>query len=173
MTAQAPEQPTLDEAASHLPLTSWRDPAVLVVTGFGSGFLKPAPGTWGTVVALALWWWLLAGLGWPEQLAVIVLTIALGTWLTHRVGRRYGVHDDPRIVIDEFAGLWLALLAVPPTWLTALAGFLLFRAFDIAKPWPVGWADRRVPGAAGVMLDDLIAGAMALAVLHLGLWLIP
>jgi phosphatidylglycerophosphatase A len=170
MTAQAPEPP-IDEATSHLPLGAWHDPAVFVVTGFGSGFLRPAPGTWGSLIALALWWWLLADLAWPEQLAAIALTIAIGTWLTHRVGQRYGVHDDPRIVIDEFAGLWLALLAVPATWITAVVGFLLFRALDIAKPWPIGWADRRVPGAAGVMLDDLIAGAMALAVLHLGLWL--
>lgn len=173
MTAQAPEQPPIDEATSHLPLSAWSDPSVFLATGFASGFLRPAPGTWGSLVALAIWWWVLADLAWPEQLAAIALVIGLGTWLTARVGRRYGVHDDPRIVIDEFAGLWLALVAVPPTWLTALAGFLLFRAFDIAKPWPVGWADRRVPGAVGVMLDDLIAGAMALAALHAGLWLVP
>jgi phosphatidylglycerophosphatase A len=172
MNRPAPGDAPLQQVVPHLPRASWSDPAVLIVTGFGSGFLRPAPGTWGTLIALGLWWWLIAGLGWPQQVAVIVAVVAVGTWLTHVVGRRYGVHDDPRIVIDEFAGLWLALVAVPPTLAAALAGFLLFRAFDIAKPWPVRWADRRVPGAAGVMLDDLIAGAMAAVLLHGGLWMI-
>jgi phosphatidylglycerophosphatase A len=172
VNAPAPSQPSASEPAPRLPLSSWSDPAVLIVTGFASGFLRPAPGTWGSLVALGLWWWLIADLAWPAQLAVVIVTVAIGTWLTGRVGRRYGVHDDPRIVIDEFAGLWLALIAVPPTWPAALAGFLLFRAFDVAKPGPVRWADRRVPGAIGVMLDDLIAGAMALAILHLALWLL-
>lgn len=146
-----------------------RDPAVLLVSGFGSGFLRPAPGTWGSLAALAIWWWGLSSLSWPLQLAVVGATFALGTWLTARVGRRYGVHDDPVIVIDEFAGLWLTLLAAPAHWLAALLGFALFRAFDIAKPWPVSWADRRVPGALGVMLDDLIAGAFGFFVLQLAI----
>lgn len=159
-------------AAPRLHPALGRDPAVLIVCGLGSGFLRPAPGTWGSLAALALWWWGLAHLAWPLQLLAVGLTFALGTWLTARVGRRYGVHDDPAIVIDEFAGLWLTLLAAPSHWLAGVAGFVLFRAFDIAKPWPVGWADRRVPGALGVMLDDLIAGALALFVLQLAIRLI-
>lgn len=150
-----------------LPVT---DPAVLLVTGFGSGLLRPAPGTWGSALALIVWWWALAGLPWPTQLAAAAVLFAVGTWLTDRVGRRYGVHDDPRIVVDEFVGLWIALLAAPPVWWAAVLGFLLFRLFDIAKPWPIRWADRRVPGALGVMLDDVLAGIAALVVLQAVLW---
>jgi phosphatidylglycerophosphatase A len=163
MTSDAP----LPGPPERLQPSTWRDPAVLVVTGFGSGFLQPAPGTWGSVVAVGLWWLLLGGLWWPWQLLVMAIVFVVGTWLTHRVGRRYGVHDDPGIVVDEFVGVWLTLLAVPPSWQAALAGLVLFRIIDILKPWPVSWADRRVPGAFGVMLDDLLAGGLAAVVLQL------
>lgn len=146
------------------------DPAVLLVTGFGSGLLRPAPGTWGSVLALLIWWWALADLPWPAQLAAAAVLFAVGTWLCDRVAHHYGVHDDPRIVVDEFVGLWITLLAAPPTWLAAGLGFLLFRLFDVWKPWPIRWADRRVPGALGVMLDDVLAGLAALAVLQATLW---
>ncbi len=156
-----------DEGVPRLEPASFADPAVFLVTGFACGFLRPAPGTWGSLLALAIWWLLLAGMAWPVQLAVVAGTVAAGTWLTHVVGRRYGVHDDPRIVIDEVAGLWLALLGAPATLLAGASGFLLFRVLDISKVWPVGWADRRVSGAVGVMLDDLIAGGLVLVVLQL------
>ena len=160
------------DAPAHRPVTrlrrgSWRDPAVLLVTGFGSGFLRPAPGTWGSIVALALWWFLLAGLAWPWQLLTMGAVFVGGGLLTSVVGRRYGVHDDPGIVVDEFVGLWLTLLAVPAAWHTALAGFVVFRTIDILKPWPVSWADRRIPGAFGVMIDDVMAGGLAAGVLQL------
>lgn len=151
---------------------AWRDPAVLFVTGFGSGFVRPAPGTWGSVVALGIWWLALADLAWPWQLLVMCVVFAVGLVLTGVVGRRYGVHDDPGIVVDEFVGLWLTLLAAPAVWQAAVAGFLLFRVIDIWKPWPVSWADRRIPGAFGVMIDDVIAGGLAAVVLQLA-FLLP
>lgn len=160
-----------DEGVPRLRSASVMDPAVFLATGFASGFLRPAPGTWGSVVALVLWWFLLATVPWYWQLGVVLVTVAIGTWITHIVNRRYQVHDDPRIVIDEFAGLWLTLINAPPTFVGGLAGLLLFRALDIAKVWPVGWADRRVSGATGVMLDDLLAGGLALAVLQLAIHL--
>jgi phosphatidylglycerophosphatase A len=147
----------------RLPLT---DAAVLVVTGFGSGLLRPAPGTWGSLAALAIWSAAMSGQPWTVQLAAAVLAFAMGTWLSGQVGRRYGVDDDPRIVIDEFVGLWIALLGAPPTWAGALAGFVLFRIFDIVKPWPIRWVEQRLPGALGVMVDDVLAGAAALIVLQ-------
>jgi phosphatidylglycerophosphatase A len=147
----------------------WRDPEVLLLAGFGSGYAPRAPGTFGSLVALAIWWLLLAPLPWPLQLAVIVATFGLGIWLTRRVSARHGVGDDPAIVLDEFVGLWLALLGAPATLTAAVAGFLLFRLFDIWKVGPVGYADRHVHGALGVMLDDLLAGALAFCVLQVAL----
>ena len=92
------------------------------------------------------------------------------TWLTGRVQARYQVKDPGAIVIDEFAGQWIALLFAPMTLWGGLAAFGLFRLFDIWKPWPVGALERGVPGAFGVMVDDLAAGLMALAVLQFTLW---
>lgn len=78
-----------------------------------------------------------------------------------------GGHDHPGIVWDEFAGLFVTMIAVPVTWGTVLAGFILFRLFDILKPWPISWLDKKVSGGLGIMLDDLVAGVFALAILHL------
>ncbi len=150
----------------------WRDPELLLLTGFGSGLAPKAPGTFGSLAALAVWWWGLASFGWVTQLAIVAVVFALGIWLSHRAAVRHGVGDDPAIVIDEFAGLWLTLLGAPADPLTAAAGFLLFRLFDIWKPWPISVADQRVPGALGVMLDDLLAGAFALGVLQVALLVI-
>jgi phosphatidylglycerophosphatase A len=150
----------------------WRDPEILLLTGFGSGFAPRAPGTFGSLAALAFWWLLLAPLDWPVQLAVAALVFALGIWLSHRVAVRYGVGDDPAIVLDEFVGLWITLLGAPAEPLVAVAGFLLFRLFDVWKIGPVAYADRHVHGALGVMLDDFLAGALALGVLQLALFVI-
>ena len=153
---------------------SWRDgkdAEVLLACGFGSGFLPKAPGTWGSVFGLLVWWWLLAPTPWFVQLGVAATTFALGWWVVGRVTRRYGCHDDPAIVIDEIVGIWVALLGIGQSWILALFGFVLFRLLDIAKPWPIGLADRRVPGGFGVMFDDLIAGVLVAIVLQLSVFL--
>lgn len=153
------------------PRLTWalaRDPEVLIACGFGSGFIRPAPGTWGTVLALVLWWFLIAPLAPPLQLAIIVVTYLLGAWISGRVCRRYGVKDPGAIVIDEFVGLWVALLGFNQDWwVFALSGFLLFRLFDIWKPGPVGWADRSLAGGNGVMADDLVAGCLTALALQI------
>ena len=158
--------------SGHEPLSwrLWRDPEVVLVCGLGSGFAPYAPGTFGSVLAVLIWWFLLAPLGLVSQLLVIVTVTALGTWLTHRVRKRYGVGDPGAIVIDEFAGQWVVLLAAPVELWVALLGFALFRLFDIWKPWPVGYLERNVGGAFGVMIDDLAAGIMGLAVLQFTIW---
>jgi phosphatidylglycerophosphatase A len=123
----------------------------------GIGFLRPAPGTWGSAAVLPL---ALAGPSWC--LACAVLLALLGLWAVARLPEREA--DPGWVVVDEGAGQLLALAAAPAGWPWVLAAFALFRLFDILKPGPVGWADRR-KGALGVMLDDLVAGALAAGVL--------
>jgi len=138
-----------------------RDPAVLVATGLGVGLLPAAPGTWGSLAALPVAWVLQAWVG-PWGLAgAIVAVFALGLWSVGRVAGGAAGDDPAPVVIDEVAGQWLTLLFAPLDPALYLGGFLLFRLADILKPWPVGWADRAVPGALGVMLDDLLAGLYA------------
>ena len=142
-------------------------PEVLLATGFGVGLVPVAPGTVGSIVALPVWWWLLADLDLATICVVLAVLIGLGSWIIDRACRKTGVGDAGAIVLDEFVGVWIALLAAPKTLLGVAAGFALFRLFDIAKPWPVSWADREVHGGFGVMLDDVIAGVLAASVLWL------
>lgn len=133
-----------------------------IATLFGLGHMRPAPGSWGSLAAALIAPWL-----GPALIPATPMAAALGLWAAGRRGRRTGLADDPRIVVDELAGQWLALWPVlwmpgpVPDWARLAIGFALFRFFDIVKPGPVAWADRRVTGGLGVMLDDLIAGALA------------
>lgn len=142
-----------------------KEPVLLLAFGFGSGCSPRAPGTVGSVAALLLYW-PLSQLPLAYYGLAVVFTALAGVWICGRAARQLGVHDHPGIVLDEFVGLWLALLAAPPGWLWALAGFGLFRLFDIAKPWPIRWLDRHVGGGAGIMLDDVAAGLAAFACLQ-------
>ncbi len=145
-------------------LVDLRDPGMLLALGFGSGLLPKAPGTWGTVVGCLLFA-ALAPLGVVPTAVATVVAIGVGIPLCGRAAKRLGVHDHSAIVWDEIAGVMLTLLFVPFHWAWLLAGFLLFRFFDVLKPWPISWLDRRVPGGLGIMLDDVLAGAAAGAVL--------
>ena len=146
-------------------------PAGWIATGFGSGLAPRAPGTFGSLAAL-LPWLGLRELPLPASLAALLLAFGLGVWAANWVIGRLRVQDPGLVVWDEFIGLWIALIAVPAHWGFVLAGFLLFRLFDIAKPWPVSWADRRIKGGLGTMLDDVFAGLYALMALQLlGWWL--
>jgi phosphatidylglycerophosphatase A len=144
-----------------------RDPLQLLAFGFGSGLAPKAPGTFGSLAALALYP-ALAWLALPAYLGVLAVAIVAGVAICGHAAAALEVHDDGRIVWDEFAGLWLALVPLVPvtdwSWRTAawlLVGFGLFRLFDIAKPWPIGYLDRRVHGGLGIMIDDLLAGVFA------------
>lgn len=152
---------------------TWRqlltDPAHLLAFGLGSGLSPRAPGTVGTVVA-ALVWWLLGPLSPGVHLGVLLLLVVVGTWAAGRSARALGVHDHGGIVIDEWAGFWLTVTALPHHWGWLLGGFVLFRFFDIVKPWPIGWLDRRVHGGWGIMVDDLVAGLLAWLILFAVLW---
>lgn len=142
------------------------EPDLLLTTGFGSGLAPRAPGTVGTVAALALYL-PLSLLPMPVYAVVIVAVLALGIWLSGRVADRLAIKDPGFIVIDEFVGLWIACFALPAGWIWLIVAFAAFRAFDILKPWPVSWCDRELPGGFGIMLDDVVAGLMALAVIQL------
>lgn len=147
-----------------------RDPILLLAHGLGSGLAPKAPGTFGTLAAV-LPWLLLAQLPISVYGGVVLLAAVAGVWLCDVAAKRMQRDDPGSIVWDEWVGLWIALAGLPLEWPWILAGFLLFRLFDILKPWPVGWLDRRYHGGLGIMLDDIAAGAMAAVLLHLALWL--
>jgi phosphatidylglycerophosphatase A len=139
-------------------------PSGFLAFGLGSGLSPFAPGTAGTIAALLPGALLVQLPFWPA-LAVVVAAFLLGIYLCGVTGRALGVHDHGGIVWDEFVGLWLVLLFVPFHWAWWLAAFVLFRLFDILKPWPIRWLDRRVHGGFGVMIDDILAAVYALALL--------
>jgi len=132
--------------------------------GFGAGLAPRAPGTAGTLMAVPLFLLLDRLPGYGYLLATLLVTLA-GVWVCGRASQLLGVHDHPGIVWDEFAGFFITMLAAPAGWSGIVAGFALFRLFDVWKPWPIGWVDRRVHGGMGIMLDDVLAGLMAAAVL--------
>jgi phosphatidylglycerophosphatase A len=149
------------------------DPGHLLAFGFGTGLAPVAPGTFGTLAGLPivlLWWWADAGL--IIQAATLAILIPLGIWTSARAATALGVHDHGAIVVDEIAGIALTFVLVPPSIGALVAGFALFRLFDIVKPWPISWLDRHVHGGLGIMADDVVAGVAACACLHLLLpWL--
>lgn len=147
-----------------------RSPTLFLAFGLGSGLSPRAPGTAGTFVALLLYL-PMARWGLPAYSALVVAATLFGIWLCGRASRLLGVHDHPGIVWDEFVGYWITVWALPGEAMWLAAGFVVFRIYDIAKPWPIGQLDRGVSGGLGIMLDDIVAGVMACATLHLALWM--
>lgn len=142
-------------------------PAGWIACGFGSGLTPKAQGTFGSLAAI-LPWLLMRELSVPAWLTIIVVSFAIGVWACDVAGRILGVADHRSLVWDEFVGLWITLLpALVAPWWAIVAGFALFRLFDVWKPWPIVWFDRRVKGGFGVMLDDVIAGLFAGVVLFM------
>ncbi len=142
-----------------------REPVHLIAFGFGAGLSPYAPGTCGTLVGV-LFVLLMASLSLPVQLALVTAAFLLGIYVCGESARRLGVHDHGGIVWDEVTGYAITMLAVPqePVWL--VAGFALFRFFDIVKPWPIREADHSLQGGLGIMLDDVLAGIFAGAILY-------
>ena len=162
-------KPVEAEASSVTQPRPFRRPVQFLAFGFGSGLSPWAPGTAGTIAAVPLYW-LIADWGLFWYSAVVLLAALLGIWICGAASRELKVHDHPGIVWDEFVGYWITLWAVPVDWVWMLAGFVVFRILDIAKPWPIGHLDKKVGGGFGIMIDDVIAGVMACATLHLALW---
>lgn len=133
--------------------------------GFGSGLSPVAPGTAGTLVAVILYV-PLSFLPLWAYVAVLIVGTLLGIYLCRETSNKLGGHDHPSIVWDEFLGYWITMLFAPSGWYWIVIGFVLFRIFDIWKPWPIYIIDHKVKGGFGIMLDDLVAGAYALVILQ-------
>jgi phosphatidylglycerophosphatase A len=143
------------------PLSFW------LATWFGAGLLPRAPGTWGSLAALPFAWVIVEqGGAWALAAATLAVFLA-GWWAASDHARRTGGKDPQEVVIDEVAGQWLVLLAAPHTPLFYALGFIVFRILDIGKPWPANWADRKVAGGLGIMLDDVLAALWGLPILWL------
>lgn len=139
---------------------------MLIATGFYSGYLPKAPGTWGSLVGLLLFVPLQA-LGLPVYLAVTAGLFVVGSFAAGEAEKILDNRDPGVVVIDEIVGMLIAMTAVPATTLTMVSGFVLFRIFDIVKPYPVNFFDQRFHGGLGIMLDDVIAGIYSLVILQL------
>ncbi|MSP79934.1 MAG: phosphatidylglycerophosphatase A [Rhodospirillales bacterium] len=142
-----------------------RHPAWQLATWFGAGLMPKAPGTWGSLAAVPFAYGIHYLAGSIGLLVAACVLFALGIWAAEEFSRRTGTKDPQAVVVDEVAGQWLALVPAGGDILFYAAGFLLFRFFDIWKPWPASWADRRVEGGLGIMLDDMIAGVYSAIVL--------
>lgn len=154
---------------NSVPASAFRHPVHFLAIGLGSGAAPRAPGTFGTLAAVALFL-PLSLLPLPAYLVWVLVAALLGIYLCGKTARDWRVHDHGGIVWDEFVGFWITMIAVPVTWYWILAGFALFRLFDIWKPWPIRYCDRNVPGGLGIMLDDILAGLFAWVVLSLLVW---
>jgi phosphatidylglycerophosphatase A len=141
------------------------NPVHLLALGFGSGLAPFMPGTFGSIAALPIVY-LVSFL--PIVLYIIVAIVAaiVGIWLCGKTAEDMGVHDHSSIVWDEIAGMLVTFIGIAMSWQTAVVGFLLFRFFDIVKPWPISYLDRNLDGGLGIMLDDIVAGAAACGCLH-------
>ena len=142
-----------------------RNPVILLAVGFGSGLSPWAPGTAGTVVGVLLYL-LMQGLPLVSYLLITACLFVAGIWICTYTAERLGVHDHPAIVIDEIVGYLITMVAAPEGWLPVVIGFLLFRLLDALKPWPISWFDRAITGGLGIMLDDVVAGVIALAIIQ-------
>ena len=157
---------------NQAPASVWRNPVHFLAFGLGTGASPYAPGTVGTLLAVPLVFLMSEWPLWVYATVSLVVFI-VGTWASDRTSKDIGVHDHGGIVIDEVAGYLVTMFAIPVNLWTLLVGFIVFRVFDILKPWPIGWFDRRVQGGLGIMLDDLLAGIYGLAVMWAVIWLYP
>ena len=143
-------------------------PVQFLALGFGSGLAPKAPGTFGTLAAIPVFLLLtmLMPTPLPYAIAVIVMGFA-GIYICGKTADDVGVHDHPAIVWDEFVGFFITMFMVPVSWQSILVGFILFRIFDILKPWPISFIDKNMTGGLGIMFDDVLAGIFALVIMQL------
>jgi phosphatidylglycerophosphatase A len=175
MSTSAPSdhepQPVTDSAVDRYPFPPriWKDPRCIIAFGFGAGAVPYAPGTLGTLIAVPVYW-LLAHLAAPWYIGTVAILFAIGVWICRHAERVLGTHDHPGIVWDEIVGYLVAMFLAPPAWVWVVIGFVLFRLFDIWKPFPIRLLERRLRGGVGTMLDDVLAGIYAWASLQVFLY---
>ena len=136
------------------------NPIHLLAFGFGAGLSPKAPGTVGTLVAVLIYL-ALPNMSHNTYAGLILVSFFFGIWLCGKTAEDLGVHDHGGIVWDEFVGYWITMFMAPSGLFWVLLGFGLFRLLDILKPWPIKWADKKLAGGLGIMLDDVLAGIMA------------
>lgn len=142
------------------------NPIQFLALGFGSGLAPKAPGTFGTLAAIPIY--LLLTMLTPLHYGVMVLVMSVaGIYICGKAAADVGVHDHGAIVWDEFVGFFITMFMVPVSWQSILLGFILFRLFDILKPWPISYIDKKMTGGLGIMFDDVIAGVFALIIMQL------
>ncbi len=151
---------------------AFKSPIAFFAFGLGSGLPSKAPGTFGTIGAIPFLF-LLSLANWPIYLLALLISFGIGVYLCAETSKKMGVHDHGSIVWDEFVGLWITFFLIPLNWKTLLLGFALFRLFDILKPFPIGWLDKRVHGGFGIMIDDVLAGIYAWLLMLLSINLFP
>lgn len=152
-----------------IPASYLKNPVHFLALGFGSGLMPKAPGTFGTLAAIPIYvavsslnvWW---------YVSVVTLLSIVGIAICDYTSKQLRVHDHPGIVFDEIVGYLVTMMALPFGLWWMLGGFIAFRFFDIIKPWPISWLDKHVHGGLGIMLDDLLAGAMASFILQIIYW---
>jgi phosphatidylglycerophosphatase A len=147
-------------------LPNMRNPMHLIAFGFGSGLLPKAPGTYGTMVGIPIYW-VIQPLPHVYYLLFVLLAFVAGIWICQKASDDLGVHDHGGIVWDEIVGYLVSMAFAPAGWGWILVGFLLFRFFDVIKPWPISWVDQKVGGGFGIMLDDLLAGLFVVVTMAL------
>ena len=138
------------------------NPIHCLATGLGSGLSPVAPGTTGSIAAVIVYMALIAHLPIGVQIIVVLISSVIGVYLCGKTAKDWGAHDHGSIVWDEWAGVWITLLGLPWDSWGILLGFVYFRLFDIWKPWPISWCDQNLQGGWGIMVDDLLAGVIAL-----------
>lgn len=142
-----------------------KSPVLMLGFGFGSGLVPKAPGTFGTLLGLLLF---IPILLWSEAaaIALFIFSIVFGSYICGKSAEIVGVHDHGGIVWDEFAGIWLVLLFLPEqSYLYWVLAFIIFRGFDIAKPWPINLADQEIGGGVGIMVDDILAAVYSITII--------
>jgi len=138
-----------------------------LATGLGSGLIPWMPGTWGTLVAVLIYSLYLAYLPLLHYVVLVSFLTGIAIIVSGSESRYLGEHDASSIVIDEIVGFWWSMLLIPATLWWIMAGFILFRFFDIVKPWPISYLDRSIKGGLGIVLDDLMAAVYTCWVLHI------